>query len=122
MAAIKGFRDLVAWQKAMELCKVVYTVSRLFPDNERFGLTAQIRRAVISVPSNIAEGYARASTGDYVRFLGIAGGSLAEVETQLILAQELGFLPADQLASCFELLGESNRALFGLVRSLDGLR
>lgn len=122
MADIKSFRDLQAWQKAIALCKSVYAASRLFPDQERFGLTAQIRRAVVSVPSNIAEGYARSSTGDYLRFLSMARGSLAEVETQLILAQELDFLPAAELESCFSQLTECNRILFGLYRSLESQR
>ncbi len=106
----------------MHLCKEIYSVSRLFPDSERFGLTAQIRRAAVSVPSNIAEGYARKATGDYLRFLNVARGSLAEVETQLILADELGMAARESLQPSFDVLHELNRVLFGLLRSIEATR
>ena len=79
---IKSYRDLVAWQKGIELCKRIYAISATFPDAERFGLISQIRRAAVSVPSNIAEGYGRRSTGDYVRFLNI--DSLVETPFRVI--------------------------------------
>ncbi len=84
-AEIRSFRDLVVWQKAMVLVEHVYGFSKLFPSDERYGLTAQIRRAAVSVPSNIAEGYGRHSTSDYIRFLQISLGSLNELQTQLEL-------------------------------------
>ena len=115
---VRSFRDLVAWQKGIELCKCVYATSARFPDAERFGLTAQMRRAAISVPSNIAEGYGRRRTGDYVRFLDIARGSLYEVQTQLVLADELGMASSENIKPGVELADEVARVLFGLVRSV----
>jgi four helix bundle protein len=88
-------RNLVAWLEAMRLVKVVYRESAGFPREELFGLTAQIRRSAISIPSNIAEGAARNSTGELLQFLGISCGSVAELETQLEIAVDLGFLKAD---------------------------
>lgn len=85
------FRDSVAWQKSMELTALIYEVTRGFPADERFGLTNQLRRASVSVPSNIAEGKGRISTGEMVQFLGIARGSVLEVQTQLEVAVMLGF-------------------------------
>lgn len=122
---IKSFRDLIAWRKSMDLCKSIYSLSSVFPDTERFGLTAQIRRAVVSIPSNIAEGYGRNRTQDYLRFLDIARGSLCEVETQLLLAQELGWLREDgnrgdlRVAECFELIREVDRISYALVKGVE---
>jgi len=89
--AISAVRNSVAWQKAMELSKAVYEVTRKFPSDERFGLTNQLRRAAVSVPSNIAEGRGRLTQGEFLQFLGIARGSALEVETQLELAITPGF-------------------------------
>jgi four helix bundle protein len=117
---IKSFRDLVAWRKSMDLCKTIYALSSIFPDAERFGLTSQIRRAVVSIPSNIAEGYGRNRTNDYLRFLDIARGSLCEVETQLILSQELGWLRDDgKVPECFESFREVDRILYALVKAVE---
>jgi four helix bundle protein len=116
---IRSFRDLVAWQQAMELCKCVYSLSALFPDAERFGLTSQVRRAVVSVPSNIAEGYSRRSRHDYIRFLDIARSSLAEVQTQVMLAGELGMVSTEQSRPSLEKADSCSRVLFGLIRSLE---
>ncbi len=113
---IKTFRDLVAWQKAVQLAKTVYKQTSLMPDSERFGLTAQIRRAAVSAPSNIAEGYGRESLMDYVRFLKMARGSLMEMETQLLLAEDLGFLQISSELN--ERLSETGRVLQGLINSL----
>ena len=92
MAAINTHRDLAVWQQAMRLVEIVYQETRSFPNEETFGLKVQIRRSAVSVPSNIAEGSARITTGELMQFLGIARGSLAELETQLELAFRLGFL------------------------------
>ena len=86
---VKSFRDLAVWQKAMELTSVVYQVTAELPADERFGLVSQPRRAAVSVPANIAEGHRRSSTKEYLRFLSIAAGSLAELETLLELASGL---------------------------------
>jgi four helix bundle protein len=116
---IKTFRDLIPWQKAMELAKQVYRLTRDMPDSEKFDLTAQMRRAAVSVPSNIAEGHGRQSLAEYIRFLKMARGSLMELQTQLILAEELSFIrTSTELGS---LLAETDRVLQGLIRSLENL-
>ena len=89
--AITNYRDLDVWQTSMALVKDVYEVTRGFPKSELFGLTQQLQRSAVSIPSNIAEGHARSRTGDYLRFLSIARGSLAEAQTQLYLAQRLRY-------------------------------
>ena len=116
--AIRSFRDLIAWQKDMDLCEQVYALSKAFPPDERFGLTAQMRRAAVSIPSNIAEGYGRVRTQDYVRFLNLALGSLAEVETQMLLSCRLGFRTADDIAPSRELVRELDRVLCALIRAV----
>ncbi len=118
--SIKTFQDLIAWQKAMQLAKTVYTVTRTMPDDEKFGLTAQMRRAAVAIPSNIAEGYGRQSLPDYLRFLKIARGSLMELQTQLLLIETLALIPITPELK--ELLGETDRVLQALIRSLDHLR
>lgn len=118
MGEIKHFRDLTVWQRSMELATVVYRVTKEFPADERFGLTSQMRRAGVSVPSNIAEGHARHSTGEYIHALGIARGSLAELETQAELAHRLGMLSMVQQQELRELFLEIGRMLNGLVGSL----
>ena len=114
---IKTFRDLIAWQRAMELARQVYQITARLPEVERFGLTSQMRRAAISIPSNIAEGYARGMRADYLRFLRTSRGSLAELQTQLLLAEQLGMLAVDPRTN--DLLAESDRILQGLIRSLE---
>ena len=95
MNAVNTHRDLTAWREAMKLVKVIYRETATFPKQEIFGLTSQIRRSAISIPSNIAEGAARNSSGELMQFLGITCGSLAELETQLELSVELGYLKPD---------------------------
>jgi four helix bundle protein len=93
---VKTFRDLIVWQQAMELVTVIYRQSMPFPKSEMFGLTSQMRRCAVSIPSNIAEGYGRHSTSDYIRFLQISIGSLYELQTQVEIARNLGMVsPAD---------------------------
>ncbi|MFA7236879.1 MAG: four helix bundle protein [Phycisphaeraceae bacterium] len=117
MGEIRTFRDLIAWQRAMTLVRNIYGWTRDMPVDERFGLTNQIRRAAVSIPSNIAEGYARGTTADYVRFLRIARGSLAEVCTQTDLIVEFNMLtPNEQLTMD---PAECDRVLQGLLRSLE---
>ncbi len=112
---IKTFRDLIAWQRAMELTKLVYRATARMPAGERFGLTSQMRRSAVSIPSNIAEGYARESLDDYLRHLRIARGSHAELQTQLVLAEDLGFVKVP--ATLISLSTETDRVLQGLIRS-----
>lgn len=114
---IRTFRDLIAWQKAMDLCRLLYQITQSMPRDERFGLTMQIRRAAVSVPSNIAEGYARQSTLDYLRFLKTARGSLAEVSTQFELATSLNMISESRPAA--QLLVETDRVLQGLIGAIQ---
>ena len=116
MGTIKTFRDLIAWQKGMELARGVYRDTTAMPADERFGLTMQMRRAAVSIPSNIADGYARQSKPDYVRFLRTARGSLAELRTQMELAESLTLLTPS--AQTRNLLDKADRVLQGLIRSL----
>lgn len=113
-----GFTDLIAWQRAYELSLRTYDLTRVFPADERFGLTSQMRRASVSIPSNIAEGWGRGSRADYVRFLHHARGSAFELRTQLWLACDLGYCNIDNCA--MNLIDEVERLMIGLIRSLDG--
>lgn len=92
---MQGYRDLRAWQQAMELVTEIYRNTRTFPKEELYGLVSQLRRAAVSVPSNIAEGHGRNSKGEFRQFIGQARGSLSEVETQLEIAKKLGYLTED---------------------------
>jgi four helix bundle protein len=87
----RSYKDLLVWQKGIELAKIIYPLTDEFPPEEKFGLIAQIRRAAVSIPSNIAEGQARRTTGEFIQAISHAEGSVAEVDTQLIIARELGF-------------------------------
>ena len=93
---MQTYRDLIVWQKAMSMVLLVYGETKGFPKEETFGLTSQIQRSVVSIPSNIAEGYGRNSTGDYIRFLQIASGSLYEFQTQLEISFQLGYLSEEK--------------------------
>jgi len=115
--AIRGaHHKLIVWQEAMNLAELVYSSTANFPKSEVFGLTGQLRRAAVSVPSNLAEGAARNSTRELAQFVGIANGSLAEIETQMELAARLGFIGRD--AQVFEKITEVAKLLVGLRRSL----
>jgi four helix bundle protein len=113
------YRDLVAWQKGIDLCELVYRASATFPSHEIYGLTSQIRRAAVSVPSNIAEGAGRITRGEYLQSIGYARGSLLEIETQLIVAQRLGYLDAKEIDQLMELTTEIGRVANGLIRALS---
>ncbi|MGH9448722.1 MAG: four helix bundle protein [Terriglobia bacterium] len=115
----RSYEDLVVWQKAMKLAMRVDGATRGFPKEEMFGLTGQIRRAAVSVPSNIAEGQGRLSPKDFRNFLGVARGSLQELQTQLRLAEGLGYLKSNETAALLEEAAEVGRALNGLMTSLD---
>ena len=114
----ESFRNLVVWQRAVELTLGVYKLTSSFPDSERFGLTNQLRRASVSVASNIAEGYGRSTKGEYVQFLGHARGSNSEVETQIVIAKALGFGSKQALHTTEELCSEVGRMLGAMMRSL----
>jgi len=115
---IKTFRDLVVWQKAKEMVVVIYKYTGKFPEQEKFGVVQQIRRAAVSVPSNIAEGYGRRSTNDYKRFLNIAMGSLFEVQTLLEISRELSFISIKVFDDLFDRSREIERMLSALLRKL----
>lgn len=116
---VKSYRDLVAWQKARKLVKEVYLLTATFPVGERFGLVSQMERAAVSIPSNIAEGYGRATTQDYLRFLRVARGSAYELETQILLAGDIGLCTAENSERLSVELQEVIRVLQGLVISLE---
>ena len=117
--AVQSYQDLAAWQEARVLVRKVYNMTKAFPNDERFGLVSQIRRCSVSVPSNIAEGYGRGLRNDYSRFLRIARGSLFEIETQLILASDLGFIEGDAKTDIQEQIDRVARPLWGLIRSVE---
>jgi four helix bundle protein len=119
MASIMGFRDLIAWQKGMDLVVAVYRVSGHFPPDERFGLIAQVRRAAVSVPSNIAEGQSRRTRAEFIHFLDVSRGSTNEVQTQLLISERLGFVPPETVAPALALADEVQRILRGLTASLE---
>jgi four helix bundle protein len=114
----KTYRDLVAWQKGIDLCELIYRASASFPRQELYGLTGQIRRAALSVPSNIAEGAGRITNGEFLQAVGYARGSLLEIETQLIVATRLGHLASKDTDTLLERTTEVGKLINGLLRSL----
>lgn len=110
--------ELKVWQKSYALCLEIYKLTEHFPKEERFGLVSQIRRAAVSIPSNIAEGYGRKTTADYVRMLYIANGSLCELETQILLSSDLHFIPDENIDKIKSAIAEVERMLKALIRSL----
>ena len=117
--AVQSYRQLVVWQKAMELVKLVYDLTRKFPKEELFGLTLQIRKAVVSVPSNIAEGQGRRSTREFTRHLSIAYGSLVETETQGMIAEMQLYITPDECAELLFRTAEVGKLVNGLSNSLE---
>ena len=121
MASARGYRGLLVWQKGISLVKEVYTLTRGFPDEERFGLISQLRRAAVSIPSNIAEGQARHTTRGFILFISHAEGSLAELDAQMTISIELSFCKgamAERAASILQLAEELRRMLNSLRRKL----
>jgi len=115
---VKNFRQLIAWQKAIDLVEETYQASKTFPKDELYGLTGQIRRAVVSIPSNIAEGQGRDSTREFLQHLSIAYGSLCEVQTQIFIAQRLTYLKEEQVIRLLGMTDEVARLINGLSNSL----
>lgn len=113
-----SFRDLLAWQRAVQMTTAIYTLTAGFPSSEKFGLTNQLRRAAVSVASNIAEGYGRSTRGEYLQFLGHARGSNCEVETQLVIASSLGFGVPPQLRQAEHLCADVSRLLGALMKGV----
>ena len=115
----KPHHRLDVWKRSLDLVTEVYRATAIFPDEEKFGLVSQMRRAAVSIPSNIAEGAGRSSGKQFGYFLDIAQGSISELETQILISQNLKFLSSSQVKSLLHELGEISRMVFGLKRSLD---
>lgn len=115
---VRSYRELKVWQKGIELVKMIYELSRSFPKSETFGLASQMQRAAVSIPSNIAEGQGRQHTGEFRQFLHIAIGSAAELDTQLIVAVELGYIGTEQAQPLFDLILEIRKMTYALINKL----
>jgi four helix bundle protein len=122
MSTVKSFRDLVVWRKSGALTLAVYELTRGFPREEMYGLTSQLRRAAVSVPSNIAEGFGRRSRSDYRSFLCVARGSVHEVQAQLLISKELGFGDAERIAAADGMADEVSRMLWALMEKMGGVK
>ena len=116
---IRDYRDLIVWREAMDIAEAVYSLTRNYPREEAFGLTAQMRRAAVSIPSNIAEGFGRAQRQTYIQFLRIAQGSLKELETQAQLSLRVGFITPEDLSGLLSRSERLGKRLVTYVRSLD---
>src|SRR5947209_19356339 len=115
MKSLSSYRELIVWQKSMDLAARIYTITRSYPAEERFGITSQMRRAATSIPANIAAGQARRSTGEFLQSLGVARGSLAELETFLILSEQLRLLAAPTSEALLEDCAEISKMLNALM-------
>jgi len=118
----KSYRDLDVWQRSMRLAKQIYHVTQKFPGDERFGLTNQLRRAAVSVPSNLAEGHARFGAGEFSRFISITMGSVAELETQILLSTDLGYINGVIAGELLAELDGIGKMLRGLAKSIQRRR
>ncbi len=116
--SVASYQQLKVWQSGIQLVKSVYLLSQKFPKDELYGLTSQMRRAVVSIPANIAEGHARDSTKEFLHHISIALGSLAELETMFVLAEELGYSDTATIAALLQHSGEEGRMLHGLQKTL----
>jgi len=116
---LKNYKELNVWKKSYQLSLSIYRITAMFPKEERYGLISQIRRSVVSIPSNIAEGYGRKTTADYIRFLYISYGSICELETQILLAGDLDLIDSDELNSVNMDIAEVERMLKALIKSLE---
>jgi len=116
---VQSYRELIVWQKSMDLVRSVYELTKKFPNEERFGLSSQVRRAAVSVPSNIAEGQGRNSTKEFLRHLSISYGSLMETETQILIAEMQAYVTADECESLLLRSAEIGRMINGLAHSLE---
>jgi four helix bundle protein len=119
---IGSYRDLIVWQRAMDLADVAYDLTKSFPKDERFGLISQVQRSAVSIPSNIAEGHGRKHLGEYLHHLSIANGSLMELETQLTIASRRDYISSADVQHGFNLSGDVGRLLAGLIRALKARR
>ncbi len=118
----KSFNDLAVWRRSIEVTTLIYEMTGEFPNSERYGLTAQMRRAAVSVASNTAEGSGRGTKAEFRQFLNVARGSNCELQTQIVIASNLGFAPRDRLAAAMSMSHEVGRMLHGLLTSLSSGR
>ena len=118
--SVRSYRELVDWQKAMDFVTDVYRATQSFPKEEQYGITGQMRRAAVSIPSNIAEGQGRQTTGEFRQFLGQARGSLLETETQILLSERLKYLKHEAANCLLQHASEVGKILNGLLTSLEG--
>jgi len=119
---VKNYKELVVWQKAKEFAVAIYRATEAFPKTERFGLTSQLQRSAVSVPANIAEGWGRGSTKEYIQFLTVARGSLMELETHLIISGDLGYLKPSQLEQSQRQVESIGQMLNRLIQALQSRR
>jgi four helix bundle protein len=119
MSDINDFKDLRIWQKGMDIAEKCYLLTKLFPKDELYGMVQQIRRSGASIPANIAEGYGRRSTAEYIRFLNIAQGSINELETHIILSERVGLSKQTDIESILFLLREESRMIITLIKKLE---
>ncbi len=117
--AIRSYKDLNVWKQGMDLVEAAYKMTAKMPKSEEYGLTSQVRRSAVSIPSNIAEGYGRQATGEYRHHLCIARGSLLELETQLLLCQRIGGARPDQMAGMLDSIQQLNKMLTSLIGKLN---
>lgn len=119
MAGVRSYKDLLVWQKAMDIAAETYSLTRNYPRDELFGLTSQSRRAAASIAANIAEGYGRDSRPSFIQFLRVAQGSLKELETHLLLAERVQIVPITAIQRLLDELDEAGRMLRGLITALQ---
>ncbi|MBK1987055.1 four helix bundle protein [Sphaerospermopsis aphanizomenoides BCCUSP55] len=119
MSEIKDFKDLQIWQKGMDIAEKCYFLTKNFPKEELYGMVQQIRRSSASIPANIAEGYGRRTTGEYIRFLNIAQGSINELQTHLILSERVGLCDVKDIDLIFQNLQEETRMIIALIKKLE---
>lgn len=117
MSSLKSYKELIIWQKSMKLVTMIYEITKTFPDDERFGLTSQMRRCSVSVPSNIAEGWGRLSRKNYIQFLRISRGSLYELETQILITKQLNYINDSKEVE--SLIIEISKMLNSLIKKLE---
>jgi four helix bundle protein len=115
---IRSFKDLIVWQRSMDLAVRIYGITQKLPASEQFGLTSQLRRAAVSIPSNIAEGYGRQSTGNYRQFLSISRGSLMEIETQINICDRLKYVAQSDTENIFKEIIEISKMLTSLISKI----
>ena len=116
---LKNFKELKVWQKSYKLCLKVYKITKKFPKTEVYSFTSQMRRAALSIPCNIAEGYGRKTTPDYLRFLYMSYGSICELETQILLSGDLEYIETESLSELQSDIGEVERMLKALIKSIE---